>query len=342
MAAAGRLIRLPLLDREIPLITDEWAKPEVGSGCVKITPGHDPNDYEVWQRHQDRIGLINILEPDGTLSGAAGPYAGLDREEARTRVVADLESAGLLDRIEPHRVEIGHSDRSGTAIEPYLSRQWYLRMGDVPGGASPWAAAPPTRRPSPGLAQVAIDAVAGGWRSPTGRTLAFFPDDRYARTYLDWLGEKRDWNISRQLWWGHPDPDLDRALHGRAGCGRRSTWPSASATARTWRCSSARSPMRSGREGGSLTVGEAGTIARAAAGASAEVEIDLCLRDAEAERDAGGRSWPISASSRTPTCWTPGSPARCGRTAPWDGPIPATLRSTPASPRSAPAAARTA
>ena len=103
----------------MPLICDEWAKPELGSGCVKITPAHDPNDYDVWTRHQHRIDRINILNEDGTLNANAGPYAGLDRFEARERVVADLQAADLLEAREARDIEIGHSDRSKTPIEPY-------------------------------------------------------------------------------------------------------------------------------------------------------------------------------------------------------------------------------
>ncbi len=145
MARAGRKLRLPLLNREIPLIADEWAKPELGSGCVKITPAHDPNDYDVWQRHKE-IGAINILNPDGTLNENAGPYKGLKVLKARERVVADLEAQGLLEQVEDREIDLAHSDRSKTPIEPYLADQWFVRMGDSPDG-------------KPGLAQMAMDAV---------------------------------------------------------------------------------------------------------------------------------------------------------------------------------------
>ncbi|MGA2062514.1 MAG: class I tRNA ligase family protein, partial [Thermoguttaceae bacterium] len=177
MALDGRQVMLPLLNRPIPLIADDWAKPELGTGCVKITPAHDPNDYDVWQRHLE-IGAVNILNPDGTLNENAGPYRDQAVMEARDNVVADLEKLGLMERIEDRQIEIAHSDRSKTPIEPFLTDQWFVKMDE--------------------LAQSAMDAVTDG-------RVKIIPD-RYAKGYLDWLGEKRDWPIGRQLWWGHQIP----------------------------------------------------------------------------------------------------------------------------------------
>ena len=195
MARAGRMVQLPLLGRSIPLVADEWAKPDLGSGCVKITPAHDPNDYDVGLRQS--LPMINILNPDGTLNAEAGPYAGLSMRKARERVVADLEAAGQLVQVEDRVIDLAHSDRSKTPIEPYLADQWFIRMDE--------------------LAQPAIDAVAEG-------RIRIIPE-RYAKGYLDWLSEKRDWPVSRQLWWGHRIPiwhvrgvaeaDLEAAFAGR-------------------------------------------------------------------------------------------------------------------------------
>jgi valyl-tRNA synthetase len=188
MALSGRKVTLPLSNRPIPLIVDQWAKPELGSGCVKITPAHDANDYDVWQRHKE-IGTINIMNPDGTLNDAVPEkYRGLKMHtKGREAVVADLVALGLhnpeTDR-EDREIDLAHSDRSKTPIEPYLADQWFVTMGDSDG--------------KPGLAQKCMDAVTSGKVKIT--------PSRYTKSYLDWLGEKRDWCIGRQLWWGHRVP----------------------------------------------------------------------------------------------------------------------------------------
>ena len=202
MAVAGRKLRLPLVEREIPLIADEWADPTKGSGCVKITPAHDPNDYDVGLRHS--LPMINVLtadglvapivEPDGAVNAASDRYAGrVFATDGRARVVEDLQARELVHEIEDHQVEVGHSDRSKVAIEPYLSDQWFLSTADREGGLTTL-----TGLQLPGLAQAAMDVVHAG-------RVRVFPE-RYTKTYLDWLGEKRDWCISRQLWWGHRIP----------------------------------------------------------------------------------------------------------------------------------------
>jgi len=184
----GQTVVLPLLEREIPVIADGiLVDPKFGSGCVKVTPAHDPNDYEVGLRHH--LEMINILTLDGHINAAGGPYKGLSREKAREKVVEDLEARGLLEKVEPYETEIGHSDRSKTPIEPYLSEQWFVRMGD--------------------LAERAMEAVEP--KDGSKPRVRFHPE-RYARTYLDWLSQKRDWCISRQLWWGHQIPIWSRDL----------------------------------------------------------------------------------------------------------------------------------
>ncbi len=172
----GATVVLPLLGREIPVVADEYVDPSFGSGAVKVTPAHDPNDFEIAERHG--IAKVNILEADGTIGAEGGPYAGLDRYEARKRVLADLEAAGLLERTEDHDHAVGHCYRCQTVVEPWLSDQWFVDM-----------------KP---LAAPAIEAVRDG-------RVVFHPQ-RWENVYFHWMENIRDWCISRQLWWGHRIP----------------------------------------------------------------------------------------------------------------------------------------
>ncbi|MEJ2575271.1 MAG: valine--tRNA ligase [Gammaproteobacteria bacterium] len=190
----GELVELPLTGRRIPIIADEYVDPEFGTGCVKITPAHDFNDYAVWQRHRDENsiagqphgGLINIFTPDAAIranDAAEGPllpaaYVGLDRFEARERIVADLEARGLLEKIQDHRLMVPRGDRSGAVIEPYLTDQWYVKITP--------------------LARPAVKAVDDG-------RIRFVPDN-WKNTYFEWMRNIQDWCISRQIWWGHRIP----------------------------------------------------------------------------------------------------------------------------------------
>ncbi len=173
----GTMLTLPLTGREIPLLADEFADPAFGTGCVKLTPAHDFNDYEVGQRRG--LPLINVLTADARINDETpAAYRGLDRFEARKRIVADLEAAGLLEKAEPHRLTIPRGDRSGAVIEPWLTDQWYVRIAP--------------------LAEPAIRAVEDG-------RIRFVPAN-WDRTYFEWMRNIKDWCISRQLWWGHRIP----------------------------------------------------------------------------------------------------------------------------------------
>ncbi len=190
----GELVELPLTGRKIPIIADEHADPEFGTGCVKITPAHDFNDNEVWQRHRDEVqiseqahgGLINIFTVDAAIRDNAedegelipSAYIGMDRYAARKQIVADLEAQGLLEKVVDHKLMVPRGDRSGTVIEPFLTDQWYVKIAP--------------------LAKPAIEAVENG-------QIKFVPDN-WKNTYYEWMRNIQDWCISRQIWWGHRIP----------------------------------------------------------------------------------------------------------------------------------------
>lgn len=173
----GKTVVLPIVGREIQIIADEYVDMEFGSGAVKITPAHDPNDFEIGNRHN--LERVLVMNEDGTMNENAGKYEGMDRFECRKQIVKDLQDMGVLFKIEEHVHQVGHSERSGAVVEPYLSTQWFVKM------------------------QPLADSVLE--MQNTEERINFVPE-RFERTYLNWMENIRDWCISRQLWWGHRIP----------------------------------------------------------------------------------------------------------------------------------------
>ncbi len=188
----GKTLSLPVLHREIPIIADDFVDPAFGTGAVKVTPAHDPNDFEMGRRHE--LTPITVMNPDGTMNDGAGPYAGLDRFECRKRILTDLTAAGLIEKIDNHQHAVGHCYRCDTVVEPRLSLQWFVRMKPLAGPA--------------------LEAVKNG-------SIRFVPD-RWTKVYEEWMENIRDWCISRQIWWGHRIPVFycDACGHQWAARGR--------------------------------------------------------------------------------------------------------------------------
>ncbi|MBQ6712718.1 MAG: valine--tRNA ligase, partial [Selenomonadales bacterium] len=172
----GKHLILPIVGRRIPIITDDYVDPSFGTGAVKVTPAHDPNDFEMGQRHD--LEQIVVMNLDGTMADNAGKYAGMDRYECRKQIIADLKELGNLVKIDDHDHAVGHCSRCDTTVEPMLSKQWFVKMES--------------------LAKPAIEVVQSG-------RVQFVPE-RFTKTYTNWLENIRDWCISRQLWWGHRIP----------------------------------------------------------------------------------------------------------------------------------------
>ncbi len=187
----GKTLLLPIVGREIPIVGDEYVEMDFGSGAVKITPAHDPNDFEVGNRHN--LERVLVMNEDGTMNAKAGKYEGMDRFECRKQIVKDLQEAGVLFKIEEHIHQVGHSERSGAVVEPYLSTQWFVKMGP--------------------LAERAVAL------QETEEKVHFVPE-RFEKTYLNWMDNIHDWCISRQLWWGHRIPAWYHKETGEVYVGR--------------------------------------------------------------------------------------------------------------------------
>ncbi|MDR0994323.1 MAG: valine--tRNA ligase [Verrucomicrobiota bacterium] len=200
----GKTLILPILNREIPVIVDDFVDPAFGTGAVKVTPAHDPNDFDMGRRHE--LPMINVMTDAAEMNDQAGPYAGLDRFACRAKIVADLQAAGLLVKVEEHSHAVGHCYRCHTVIEPRLSLQWFVKM-----------------KP---LARAGIDVVKGG-------RVRFVPE-RWTKVYLDWMENIRDWCISRQIWWGHRIPvfycEAEGCLHQWAQKGKPEACPACGST----------------------------------------------------------------------------------------------------------------